>query len=69
MVVIAPAFAIPLPFTEVRGSAVTKVNPFRSSIAPLVIVVPAVVVPSGVFAPDPAPPSLRTPAEMVVTPV
>ena len=56
----------PVPVMD-RGSAALSVKPPRSSAAPVAeTVVPAAVVPSGVFAPLPVAPSLSVPALIVV---
>ena len=63
-----PPLLTPVPLS-VKGSAVASVIPFRSKAAPVAetVVVPAIV-PSGLFAPLPAEPSLSVPALMVVAP-
>ena len=69
VLVSAPAVPpTPVPF-NVNASAVPSVNPFRSSVAPLATVVPAAVVPSGVFVAPPAAPNFSVPALMFVAPV
>ena len=68
LLVRAPALLCPAPLI-VSPSAVPRVNPFRSSVAPSLTVVPAPVVPNGVFVPPPAAPSFNVPAEIVVKPV
>ena len=69
LIINAPPLETPVPLI-VGGSAVTSVNPFRSSAAPVAeTVVPAAVVPSGLFAPLPAAPNLSVPALIVVKPV
>ena len=64
----APALLSPVPLS-VSASAVPKVNPLRSRVAPSLTSVPAPVVPNGVFVPPPAAPSFNVPAEIVVRPV
>ena len=59
---------MPVPF-NVSASAVPSVNPFKSSVAPAATVVPAPVVPSGVFVAPPAAPSFKVPTLIVVNPV
>ena len=51
------------------ASAVPKVNPLRSSAAPVAATrVPLLVVPKGVFVALPVPPSFKVPALIVVSP-
>ena len=57
----------PVPFS-VKSSAVPRVNPFRSRVAPALTTVPAAVVPSGVLVASPAAPSFNVPAPTVVRP-
>ena len=64
----APTLLNPAPLS-VSASVVPKLNPFRSSVAPLLTIVPALVVPNGVFVPPPVAPSFNVPAEIVVKPV
>src|SRR5258706_4214743 len=65
----APPLEIPDPLS-VSVSAVPRVNPLRSSAAPVAeTVVPLPVVPKGVLVAPPVAPSLSVPALMVVKPV
>ena len=64
----APAPETPVPARLVIASAVPRVNPFKSSVAPDAIVVPAFVVPNGVLTAPPFAPSFKVPTLIVVTP-
>ena len=64
----APPLLTPVPLS-VSASAVPKVNPLRSSAAPVAATrVPLLVVPKGVFVALPAPSSFKVPALIVVSP-
>lgn len=64
----APELEIPSPFTN-SDSAADKLNPFKSSTAPLAIVVRPTVVPRGELAPLPLVSNFKVPAVMTTGPV
>ena len=68
LLVKAPAPPAPVPLS-VKGSAVPSENPFRSRVAPEATIVPASVVPNGVFVAPPAAPSISVPSLIIVSPV
>ena len=57
-----------MPF-KIKASAVAKVKPFRSKVAPLDTTVPAPVVPNGEFGLVPVAPNFKVPSLTVVKPV
>ena len=68
LLVRAPAMLRPVPLI-VKASAVPRVKPFKSRVAPLATTVPSAAVPRGVLVASPAAPKRTVPALTVVAPV